>query len=147
MKNIIIKDKKQYLIVLKKLFDKCDSFKIVVPLNKNFLNLNNNSVPLIIQKLLPYSTNSENTNTWPGTKISRGQKKNYRVYTFKICPQTFDIMKKYSNFFDLKVEDKIEYYISFDEEMQLDISFFEDNNCIFYTTVHEGIYMIEKELS
>ena len=56
-------------------------------------------------------------------------------------------MKKYSNFFDLKVEDKIEYYISFDEEMQLDISVFEDNNCIFYTTVHEGIYMIEKELS
>lgn len=147
MKNLIIKDKKQYLMLLKKLFEKCNSFKIVVPLNKNFLNSNNNSIPLIIQKLLPYSINSENANTWPGTKLSRGQKKNYKVYTFKICPQTFDIMKEYSNFFDANIENKIEYYTSFDEEIQLDISFFRDNNCIFYTTVHEGICMIEKELS
>ena len=88
MKNIIIKDKKQYLILLKKLFDKCDSFKI--------------------------------------------------------CSQTFDIMKKYSNFFDVKVENEIEYYTSFNEDIQLDISFFKDNNCIFYTTVHEGICMIEE---
>lgn len=56
-------------------------------------------------------------------------------------------MKKYSNFFDVKVENEIEYYTSFNEDIQLDISFFEDNNCIFYTTVHEGICMIEKELS
>ena len=117
MKNIIIKDKKQYLIVLKKLFDKCNSFKMVVPLNKNFLNLNNNSMPLIIQKLLPYSTNSENTNIWLGTKVNRGQKKNYRIYTFKICSQTFYIMKKYSNFFDVKVENKIEFYTSFNKDI------------------------------
>lgn len=56
-------------------------------------------------------------------------------------------MKKYSNFFDVKVENEIEYYTSFNEDIQLDISFFEYNNCIFYTTVHEGICMIEKELS
>ena len=55
-------------------------------------------------------------------------------------------MKKYSNFFNVKVENEIEYYTSFNEDIQLDISFFKDNNCIFYTTVHEGICMIEKEL-
>lgn len=144
MKNLIIKDKKQYLVVLKKLFDECAFFKIALPLNKNFFNLGNNSIPLIIQKLLPYSTSSENTNTWPGTKLSRGQKKNYKLYTFKICTQTFDVMKEYSNFFNVNIENEIEYYTSFDEEIQLDISFFKNNNCIFYTTVHEGICMIEE---
>ena len=58
MKNIIIKDKKQYLILLKKLFDKCDYFKVVVPLNKNFFKsflsaiLNRLSKKPIIQSLL-----------------------------------------------------------------------------------------------
>lgn len=132
-----ISNRKQYLHTLKKLFNKSEYFCIVSP------KIEEDEFPIILSKLLPYCIEFKETSSWQGTKLYKNSKKKYVIYTFNICDSTFEILKVFSNFF----EDKIDYYESFDEEYQLDISFFSHNKkCIFYTIVHEGVCMIDSEL-
>lgn len=132
-----IKNRKEYLHTLKKLFNNSEYFCIVSP------QIEENEFPIIISKLLPYCIEIKETNSWKGTKMYKNSKKDHIIYTFNICDSTFEILKLFSNFF----EDKIYYYESFGEEYQLDISFFSHNKkCIFYTIVHEGVCMIDSGL-
>lgn len=134
MLKIDVYNEKEYRKLIKILSDICEYFKLVVPVELD-------EIPSIISNLKSECIDEGYTNTWPGTKVSRGRRKNFKEYKFSISNKSMDILKSYGSF----IKDDNDAYISFDG-YQIDISFYKDDNCVFYTTAHEGICMIDEKI-
>lgn len=116
--DINIKNKKIYREILKILKDNCDVFALV---NESIEDLGN-YIPPTISKLAETCIKEENVNRWPGNKS--GRKRYTKRYVHKVCKSSMDVLKQFSNFFEI--------------EDQMDIAFYKDKECILYTVSHEG---------
>ena len=138
MYRISIKNKDDYNVIIDFLFSRCDRFEIVdsypdVDYNSNFLN-----------NLCEIHFDSEYVTEWCGTCIElETHSSPAKKYTFPFNKKALKILKKYSNYFELKESNGSKWYETFDEEEQLDIAFFCKDKCILYTIAHEGICLGE----
>lgn len=140
MYKISIKDKNDYDTIIKYLFSKCDMFQIV----DMYPNADYKS--RILNNLSTLCLSNEYVNEWSGTCIiPEAHSNSAKKYVLPCNKETLNILKKYSNFFELKELNGIKYYESFNEEEQLDISFFYKDKCILYTITHEGICLVEEK--
>lgn len=134
MVEIDIINEKEYRKLIKRLSEICEYFKLVVPVELD-------EISSIISNLKSEYIYEGYTNTWPGTKVSRGRRKNFKEYKFSISDKSMDILKSYGSF----IKDDNDAYVSFDG-YQIDISFYKNDNCVFYTTAHEGVCMIDEKI-
>ncbi len=53
-------------------------------------------------------------------------------HTYKCCKNSLSVLRKFNSFFEI--------------EDQMDISFYKENNCVFFTISHEDIAMVDLDI-
>lgn len=124
---------KIYLQLIELLFSKCTMFVIADEYD---------SLDSFATQLNESIMNTHYSKSWLGTKSSHKAK----IHKFVCDHNSKSLFKKYTCF----ITEKDNAYLTFNEDIQVDISFFTKNDnsekCVLYTTTHEGNVFLLKKL-
>ena len=124
----------EYILILKKIQEKCDYIEIVIIDEKESNELVDNFRNDIIEK--------RKVSSWWGTKT----KSVNNLYKIKATDKLFLFLEKYETFCKYYFKKNGDYSEITDFGYD-DIAFYDkDNNYLFFTTTHEGYLAINAEL-
>jgi hypothetical protein len=126
---VTIENHEKYIALLDILGKECDSVCLVDPLN---LGYDPDHIPISVISLKPYLIDTERVYMWPGTEMEYEREEDKAImYRYRCCEESMGILKKYDSFYDI--------------EADIDVSFFVQDRCIFYTISHETMLFADED--
>lgn len=120
--------KDTYIKMLNFLAKNCDTFSLVEP-NGDLPGIPY-ELPDIKKSLNEYLKEQKWVASWAGTKIKvRSESQKAIQHTYRCCDNSVAKLIRFHSFFEI--------------EDQMDISFFQADRCVLFTTSHESVLMID----